>query len=46
MEFRTPMEFRTIDLKILYFGTPVALVTSPNEDGTTISPPIPSLQGG
>jgi flavin reductase (DIM6/NTAB) family NADH-FMN oxidoreductase RutF len=28
-------KFRTIEPKILYFGTPVALVSSLNEDGTT-----------
>jgi len=38
------MEFRTINPKILYFGTPVALVTSPSEDGTTISPRISSFR--
>jgi flavin reductase (DIM6/NTAB) family NADH-FMN oxidoreductase RutF len=27
--------FRTIEPKILYFGTPVALISSRNEDGTT-----------
>jgi flavin reductase (DIM6/NTAB) family NADH-FMN oxidoreductase RutF len=36
-------EFRTIDPKILYFGTPVALVTSLNEDGTTDLAPISSF---
>jgi flavin reductase (DIM6/NTAB) family NADH-FMN oxidoreductase RutF len=29
------MEFRTIEPKILYFGTPVALISSLNEDGGT-----------
>jgi predicted nucleic acid-binding protein len=28
--------FRTIEPKILYFGTPVAIVSSLNEDGTPI----------
>ena len=37
------MEFRTIEPKILYFGTPVALVTSLNEDGTTNLAPISSF---
>jgi hypothetical protein len=34
------MSFRTIEPKILYFGTPVALVSSLNEDGTTNLAPI------
>ncbi|MBV9841141.1 MAG: flavin reductase family protein [Sphingomonadaceae bacterium] len=34
---------RTIKPKILYFGTPVALVTSLNEDGTTNLAPISSF---
>jgi flavin reductase (DIM6/NTAB) family NADH-FMN oxidoreductase RutF len=33
-------EFRTIEPKILYFGTPVALVSSLNEDSSTNLPPI------
>jgi flavin reductase (DIM6/NTAB) family NADH-FMN oxidoreductase RutF len=37
------MEFRTIEPKILYFGTPVALVSSLNEDGTTNLAPISSF---
>ena len=37
------MEFRTIEPKILYFGTPVALVTSLNEDGSTNLAPISSF---
>jgi flavin reductase (DIM6/NTAB) family NADH-FMN oxidoreductase RutF len=37
------MEFRTIDPKILYFGTPVALVSSFNEDQTTNLAPISSF---
>ena len=36
-------EFRTIRPKILYFGTPVALVSSLNEDGTTDLAPISSF---
>jgi flavin reductase (DIM6/NTAB) family NADH-FMN oxidoreductase RutF len=35
--------FRTIEPKILYFGTPVALITSPNEDGGTNLAPISSF---
>ena len=35
--------FRTIEPKILYFGTPVALVSSLNEDGTTDLAPISSF---
>ena len=35
--------FRTIEPKILYFGTPVALVSSTNEDGTTDIAPISSF---
>jgi flavin reductase (DIM6/NTAB) family NADH-FMN oxidoreductase RutF len=37
------MKFRTIEPKILYFGTPVALVSSLNEDGTTNLAPISSF---
>jgi flavin reductase (DIM6/NTAB) family NADH-FMN oxidoreductase RutF len=37
------MEFRTIEPKILYFGTPVALVSSINEDGSTNLAPISSF---
>ena len=37
------MEFLTIEPKILYFGTPVALVSSLNEDGTTNLAPISSF---
>jgi flavin reductase (DIM6/NTAB) family NADH-FMN oxidoreductase RutF len=37
------MEFRTIEPKILYFGNPIALVTSLNEDGTTNLAPISSF---
>ena len=36
-------EFRTIEPKILYFGTPVALVSSLNEDGSTDLAPISSF---
>jgi flavin reductase (DIM6/NTAB) family NADH-FMN oxidoreductase RutF len=36
-------ELRTIDPKILYFGTPVALVSSLNEDGSTDLAPISSF---
>lgn len=35
--------FRTIEPKILYFGTPVALITSLNEDGTTNLAPMSSF---
>jgi len=35
--------FQTIEPKILYFGTPVALVSSLNEDGTTDLAPISSF---
>ena len=37
------MEFRTIEPKILYFGTPLALVSSLNEDETTNLAPISSF---
>jgi flavin reductase (DIM6/NTAB) family NADH-FMN oxidoreductase RutF len=36
-------EFRTIEPKILYFGTPVALIGSLNEDATTNLAPISSF---
>ncbi len=36
-------EFQTIEPKILYFGTPVALISSLNEDGTTNLAPISSF---
>ncbi|HXE08809.1 MAG TPA: flavin reductase family protein [Acidobacteriaceae bacterium] len=36
-------QFRTIEPKILYFGTPVALVSSLNEDGSTNLAPISSF---
>lgn len=35
--------FRTIEPKILYFGTPVALISSQNEDGGTNLAPISSF---
>jgi flavin reductase (DIM6/NTAB) family NADH-FMN oxidoreductase RutF len=35
--------FQTIEPKILYFGTPVALVSSYNEDGSTNIAPISSF---
>jgi flavin reductase (DIM6/NTAB) family NADH-FMN oxidoreductase RutF len=37
------MQFRTIEPKILYFGTPVALVSSLNEDGSTNLAPMSSF---
>jgi flavin reductase (DIM6/NTAB) family NADH-FMN oxidoreductase RutF len=36
-------KFRTIEPKILYFGTPVAVVSSLNEDGSTNLAPISSF---
>jgi flavin reductase (DIM6/NTAB) family NADH-FMN oxidoreductase RutF len=36
-------EFRTIEPKILYFGTPVALISSLNEDGATNLAPMSSF---
>jgi flavin reductase (DIM6/NTAB) family NADH-FMN oxidoreductase RutF len=35
--------FRTIEPKILYYGTPVALISSLNEDGTTNVAPMSSF---
>src|SRR5580692_7812656 len=35
--------FRSIEPKILYFGTPVALISSLNEDGTTNLAPMSSF---
>ena len=35
--------FRTIEPKILYFGSPVALISSQNEDGSTNLAPISSF---
>jgi flavin reductase (DIM6/NTAB) family NADH-FMN oxidoreductase RutF len=37
------MQFRTIEPKILYFGTPVALISSQNEDGSTNLAPMSSF---
>jgi len=37
------MEFLTIEPKILYFGTPVALISSLNEDGSTNLAPMSSF---
>jgi flavin reductase (DIM6/NTAB) family NADH-FMN oxidoreductase RutF len=37
------LKFRTIEPKILYFGTPVALISSLNEDGTTNLAPMSSF---
>jgi flavin reductase (DIM6/NTAB) family NADH-FMN oxidoreductase RutF len=37
------MEFHTIEPKILYFGTPVALISSLNEDGSTNLAPMSSF---
>jgi len=39
----TEMKFQTIEPKILYFGTPVALISSLNEDGTTNIAPMSSF---
>ena len=39
----TQPKFQTIEPKILYFGTPVALVSSLNEDGATNLAPISSF---
>lgn len=39
----TESSFRTIEPKILYFGTPVALISSLNEDGTTNLAPMSSF---
>jgi flavin reductase (DIM6/NTAB) family NADH-FMN oxidoreductase RutF len=40
---RTAPEFETITPKILYFGTPIAIVSSLNPDGTTNLAPISSF---
>src|SRR5215471_11768817 len=40
---RKVMEFLTIEPKILYFGTPVALISSLNEDGSTNLAPMSSF---
>ncbi|HEY6466140.1 MAG TPA: flavin reductase family protein [Candidatus Acidoferrales bacterium] len=37
------MTFRTIEPSILYFGNPIALISSLNEDGTTDLAPISSF---
>jgi flavin reductase (DIM6/NTAB) family NADH-FMN oxidoreductase RutF len=37
------LEFQTIEPKILYFGTPVALITSINDDGTPNLAPMSSF---
>jgi flavin reductase (DIM6/NTAB) family NADH-FMN oxidoreductase RutF len=37
------MKFQTIEPKILYFGTPVALISSLNEDGATNIAPMSSF---
>src|SRR5262245_13691129 len=39
----TETKFQTIEPKILYFGTPVALISSLNEDGDTNLAPISSF---
>lgn len=39
----TNRTFQTIEPKILYFGTPVALISSLNEDGTTNLAPMSSF---
>jgi flavin reductase (DIM6/NTAB) family NADH-FMN oxidoreductase RutF len=39
----TEMTFQTIEPKILYFGTPVALISSLNEDGATNIAPMSSF---
>jgi len=39
----TDSGFRTIESKILYFGTPVALISSLNEDGSTNLAPMSSF---
>ncbi len=39
----TESGFRMIEPKILYFGTPVALISSLNEDGTTNLAPMSSF---
>ena len=35
--------FKAVEPKILYFGTPVALISSLNEDGTTNLAPMSSF---
>jgi len=39
----TETKFETIEPKILYFGTPVAVISSLNEDGATNLAPISSF---
>jgi flavin reductase (DIM6/NTAB) family NADH-FMN oxidoreductase RutF len=39
------MKIHTIEPKILYFGTPVALISSLNEDGSTNLAPISFFLG-
>lgn len=39
----TEITFRAIEPKILYFGTPVALISSLNEDGSTNLAPVSSF---
>ena len=39
----TETKFQTVEPKILYFGTPVALISSLNEDGATNLAPISSF---
>ena len=41
--YPTERKFPTIEPKILYFGTPVALLSSRNEDGSTDLAPISSF---
>src|ERR687893_281420 len=43
VEPMTPPEHVTIDPAILYFGTPVVLLSSLNEDGTTNLMPMSSV---
>lgn len=43
MQRSAERQFRTIEPKILYFGNPVALVSSLNEDGSTNLAPISSF---
>jgi flavin reductase (DIM6/NTAB) family NADH-FMN oxidoreductase RutF len=40
---KAKMRFRAIEPKILYFGTPVALISSLNEDGSTNLAPMSSF---
>ena len=43
IQLEAQAEFRTISPKILYFGNPVALISSLNEDGTANLAPISSF---